>query len=236
MKKLPILAAVGLLAFWVGGAPGSGPAWAVENVLLDFVDIGDKDSEKGHGLVGWGPIEPDTHGGGWGELAAGGYPDLSSVDKKARVVWYSDFDGNMRGTWDGYGCTPDSPGDLNGPEALVSFSWKSGAAHALVIRALDGFGDDSFTVDVRGAGGEWINVYTWNDATAKAAGGAPTWWIPETWKIHRIDLTLYEGIGLGRGELEVLITSTAPAWIGWCPYGQLAVDRIELWGSGKPRD
>jgi hypothetical protein len=32
----------------------------------DYVDIGDPDSEAGHNLVGWGPIEPAASGGTYG--------------------------------------------------------------------------------------------------------------------------------------------------------------------------
>ena len=37
-------------------------------LLCDSVDIGDTVSEAGHNLVGWGPIEPATHGGSWGGI------------------------------------------------------------------------------------------------------------------------------------------------------------------------
>lgn len=36
--------------------------------LTDYVDIGDETSEAGHNLVGWGCIEPATHGGTWGGI------------------------------------------------------------------------------------------------------------------------------------------------------------------------
>lgn len=34
--------------------------------LLDSVNVGDPLGEVGHGLVGWGPVEPATSGGTWG--------------------------------------------------------------------------------------------------------------------------------------------------------------------------
>lgn len=46
-------------------------------LALYQVDIGDPSSEAGYNLVGWGPIEPDTHGGGWGGIAPG----------NCRVIW-----------------------------------------------------------------------------------------------------------------------------------------------------
>jgi len=38
------------------------------SVLCDSVDIGDTTSEAGHNLLGWGPIEPTTSGGGYGGI------------------------------------------------------------------------------------------------------------------------------------------------------------------------
>jgi len=37
-------------------------------LTLDYVDIGDPVSEAGHTMVGWGPIEPATSGGGYGGI------------------------------------------------------------------------------------------------------------------------------------------------------------------------
>lgn len=45
-------------------------------ILCDSVDIGLPSSEAGHNLLGWGPIEPMAHGGGYG-----GVPDC-------RVTWF----------------------------------------------------------------------------------------------------------------------------------------------------
>lgn len=36
--------------------------------LLDLVDVGDTDSEAGHALAGWGPVEPATSGGNYGGI------------------------------------------------------------------------------------------------------------------------------------------------------------------------
>lgn len=47
-------------------------------MLCDEVDIGDVTSESTHNPIGWGPIEPDTHGGNWGGIAPG----------TCRVVWF----------------------------------------------------------------------------------------------------------------------------------------------------
>jgi len=37
-------------------------------IVCDGVDIGKPDSETGHNLIGWGPIEPATSGGNWGGI------------------------------------------------------------------------------------------------------------------------------------------------------------------------
>jgi hypothetical protein len=40
----------------------------MDPILCDSVDIGNPTSEMGHNLVGWGPIEPATSGGGYGGI------------------------------------------------------------------------------------------------------------------------------------------------------------------------
>ncbi len=44
-------------------------------ITVDYVDIGDAASEAAHNMVGWGPMEPFTSGGGWGAEAT------------CRVIW-----------------------------------------------------------------------------------------------------------------------------------------------------
>lgn len=39
--------------------------------VIDEVDVGDPASETGHDLRSWGPMEPATHGEGWGGAASG---------------------------------------------------------------------------------------------------------------------------------------------------------------------
>lgn len=85
--------------------------------LIDRVDIGNPTSEIGYNLVGWGPIEPETHGGGWG----GG------------------DDGTIRTTW------APSIGD-DDPSASFTFITGDWFGTTLKLRVLDGFADDSFEV------------------------------------------------------------------------------------------
>lgn len=48
--------------------PFAATTWA-DCTTLDYVDLGDTDSEAGHAMVGWGPIEPATSGGNYGGIA-----------------------------------------------------------------------------------------------------------------------------------------------------------------------
>ena len=69
MKKLTILAIAALVLAMVL-VPAAYTAKPV-SIMLDRVNIGDITSETGHNLVGWGPIEPDEHGGFWGGIGRG---------------------------------------------------------------------------------------------------------------------------------------------------------------------
>jgi hypothetical protein len=116
----------------------------------DYVDIGNTTSEAGHNLQGWGPIEPDTSGGNWGQLASGGYPDYTSVDKKCR-------------------CTVNKSSECTNPDQFWgSFDLSTGTgmkATELWLRVLDGQGDDSFEVYVNS---NLVKTYA-------GQGGTETW-------------------------------------------------------------
>jgi hypothetical protein len=91
-------------------------------VDLDYVDIGELDSEVSHHLRGWGPIEPETSGG-----AFGGIDDC-------RVTW-----------------EPGAPDTLWGRAAVFMMKVPPGfVAKRLKLNVLDGLADDSFAVYVRG--------------------------------------------------------------------------------------
>jgi hypothetical protein len=99
----------------------------------DYVDIGDPDSEAGHNMVGWGPVEPEASGGNYGgidhcrvvyafgELPTENWATLeldfgpAALTRKCLIVrhldgqsgtdyWYVTVDGNYVGAHD------DSPG------------------------------------------------------------------------------------------------------------------------------
>ncbi len=63
MKRLALVLAVLATLLMLGSA-----VWAAENVLLDSVDIGKPGDVAGWSLVGWGPVEPATHGGNYGGI------------------------------------------------------------------------------------------------------------------------------------------------------------------------
>jgi len=52
-----------------------------EDTIIDEIDIGDPVSEANHDIAGWGPIEPETHGGTWGGIAE------DPEDQTCRVIW-----------------------------------------------------------------------------------------------------------------------------------------------------
>jgi hypothetical protein len=87
--------------------------------LIDGVNIGEPTSEAGHDLVGWGPIEPATHGGGWG----GG------------------DDGTIRTTW-----APSI--EDNDPSASLTFDSTDWFGTTLKLKVLDGMANDDFEVYV----------------------------------------------------------------------------------------
>jgi hypothetical protein len=138
MKKLAsiliavLLTAMGLLAAVAPAAADS---------LLDAVEVGTPSSESTHGIVeqptgDWGPIETATHGGSYGDIDNGGYPDYTSGDNACRCIWGYDED----------------PTGNTGQDATFTMSTGSGmTATRLVIRVLDGGSDDSFDLEVNGS-------------------------------------------------------------------------------------
>ncbi|RZN42783.1 MAG: DUF3344 domain-containing protein [Methanophagales archaeon ANME-1-THS] len=98
-------------------------AW-VQNLtaVVDSVNIGDPASEAAHTLYGFGPIEPLTHGGGWG----------GADDGNLRVIW-----------------TDDAPDD-GGRNARFILANPYLNAKVLQLRVLNGIANDDFTVSVNG--------------------------------------------------------------------------------------
>lgn len=136
MKKLATILIVVALAT-TGLVVAVAPAAA--DSLLDSVEVGTPSSESAHSIVeqptgDWGPIEPTTHGGSYGQIASGGSPDWTSGDNLCRTIW-----GFAEGT-------------TTGQDATFTMNTGSGmTATRLVIRVLDGGSDDSFDLDVNGS-------------------------------------------------------------------------------------
>lgn len=95
-------------------------AWADDEGLLDYVDIGDPTSEAGHRLKRWGPIEPATSGGIYGGI------------DDCRVTWEP---GGRDTKW------------ARSASFVMRVPTGFRATH-LVLKVLDGLADDSFIVRV----------------------------------------------------------------------------------------
>ncbi len=94
----------------------------------DYVDIGNPASEAGHALTGWGPIEPDTHGGGWGGIGS------ESPPGKCRTVWSPEEDDPVE-RW---------------ASLELDFGISDTETKCLTFRHLDGGSDDSFDLSIDG--------------------------------------------------------------------------------------
>jgi hypothetical protein len=134
--------------------------------LAELCDLGTPGGEAGFVLTDWGPVQPLTSGGNWGNLAA----DFQSYDKSCRTV----YTGN----------------DLT--SASIGFNIK---IYYLEIRHLDGLTNDSFDVYVDnvlwGSYADAGSTETWkitsfmgipgnqaggSTVTIVATGTVPAWW------------------------------------------------------------
>jgi len=94
----------------------------------DYVDVGNLASEAGHALVGWGPVEPDTHGGGWGGIGGETPPG------RCRTAW-----------------SPSEAAPVENWASLeLDFGVSATAPKCLRYRWLDGGSDDSHAVAIDG--------------------------------------------------------------------------------------
>ena len=207
MKKI-IWVAVALVAAMILSAT---PVMAAHNQLLCVVDIGDEASEGARDMDanGWGPIEPDTHGGNWGGIGID-EEENESIDRKCRVIWPA--------------------GEYENTSATITLDrcCKNGAVKTIVVRHLDGTADDSFTVEVKDNHGQWVKIGEYIDE--------PEANDEEEWHETRFELPNGRKLQLGRGlEVEIKLTATSttdPAWwSGFDTYGQVAFDWIKLEGN-----
>lgn len=173
-------------------------------VQLDFVNIGDPTSEAGHQITGWGPVEPKTNGGSWGDIANEKSPD-GNVDDTARVAWSASEDAD----------------DPISRSAFATFQIGEGQARRLRLRILDGFADDSFMVYVKGRGGDWVPVYIFRSEPKRL----------EVWRTHDVDLYQFRNyVPLTGYPLVVRVQATGAAWSMKPILGQLAVNWIQVVG------
>ena len=93
-----------------------------------FIDIGNPASEAGHAMIGWGPVEPDSHIGGWGAIAGEDPPG------RCRTIW-----------------SPAEAAPVENWASLeLDFGVSDTAPKCLRFRYLDGGSDDSFEVAIDG--------------------------------------------------------------------------------------
>lgn len=107
-------------------------------------------------------------------------------------------------------------------DAKVLLEPGKGAVKSLVIRHLDGLADDSFAIYVQRPNGSWLHVGSYADQYSS-----------ENWLETTFDLSGY-GFGRGRKEIGLKLESTGEAWSGFETWGQLCIDWLEVYGSGKP--
>lgn len=180
---------------------------------IDFFQVGDSASESAHTAAGWGVLEPDTHGGNWGNLV--GLLD-PLTDHKTRVVWSGD--------------EPDHFAE-RGAEFTMTIAKKCNApfpcnrqflkASKLKLKYLDGIANDDFIVLWKNPKANWevIDIVVANPS------------VDEQWLTREIDLVskipAQERIGGGK-QLTFKIVATGNAWDLKSTYGQVAFDYIWL--------
>jgi hypothetical protein len=183
MKLIGVFVVLGVLVMAV-------PAWAGPTLL---VELGTPASESLYGVnTTTNPLHPADPPPGWPDwgsyvTSGGGYgnitTDPASYDKKCRMVW-----GGAGGTYDKYNYA-----EITFPVPVAS----------VIIRNLDGQGDDSFDVHVDGN--------FWGHYAAPQHAG-------EVWVLTPFS---------GTPGTTLRITSTADPWGGFLTWGQLAIDRVE---------
>jgi hypothetical protein len=131
---------------------------------------------------------------------------------------YGSYVANCR---DGDGCLVSDP-TTTGDSAEYTFTWEKGSAHYIVIKHLDGFADDSFTVEALHANGAWILLGSYSDQHSTEN------WVETSFSLSSL-------VAKGGGTLTIRITLTGPHWSGYSTWGQLAIDYMELYGNGQPR-
>jgi len=192
-------------------------------------------------LTGWGPQEPLTHAGSWGGLASGGEGEGTSQDRAARVIWFGDYDGDLD-------CEDVDPDPRSG-ELVVPLPPATTPTRVL-IRHLDGFADDSFEVygsapcqDVEVLLGTYVDqsdTETWvvSELEIPACSNTGPYPVKGTPCFHDSWRSLGSGsIGGGSGgstSYTLRFEALGAEWGGFCPFGQVAFDWIQIRGLPNP--
>jgi len=200
---LPIVLALCVFLVW-GVTPPYG--------TLDFFQVGDALSETQHQALGWGFLEPDTHGGNWGGLATTLDP-LS--DKKTRVIWANGSADSFEERSATFVMTVPKK-----CEPLICNRQRL-RAEKLTLRYLDGQANDDFIVLWKNPKGNWelIDVVVTDPSTSEQ-------WV--TREINLVDkIPAQYRIG-GNKQLMFKLVATGNAWSLFGTYGQVAFDYIML--------
>ena len=128
---------------------------------------------------------------------------------------------NSGGTWGGIDDARATWVKGDGRGASFTMNAGTGTQHELVLRVLDGQADDSFMVFVNGN-----PVYQYTAKNSPKPGDGNYFGDPsgseELWRDHRIYVS-------GTGTLTISVAAMGDAWSGFDTYGQLGVDRADLY-------
>ncbi len=157
----------------------------------------------GEGVDALGPTESTHDLQGWGPPVPppGSYGSIG--DYNCRTSWYDNQGDN----------DPGNPGSDNRAASFTLSVPYGSEPTRLRLRILDGLTDDSFEACVNVNGGLY---YTYIDVHST-----------ETWIWHEIDLSSVDVTG----AITITLHPTGNAWSNWGTYGQLAVDRAELYAE-----
>jgi len=188
-------------------------AWVWEN---EVINIGDPVSEIGHNLQGWGPIEPDTHGGLWGKSPTG-----SNCCPGGTINHPVAWDGSTRVI------STSTTGDSATIEVKLGWGnfYRSQRIEFMALKGISG--DDSFDVYL---GGELVYSFA-DDGERVDDIYCPENWVKHKFTVGSIGIPVrWEGRNLPGYEnyaiVELEFVSTAPHWAYYDTYGQVAISEI----------
>ncbi len=213
MRKIFLVLPI-LLALFVLVVLASDPLYG----RTDFFQVGDNLSETEHNASGFGPVEPTTHGGGWGNIDT--VPDpLGYSDKLTRVIWNGTASLKEDDSFENRGAQFTMTVAKKCPPLVCNRQWLR--ASRLKLRYLDGQANDDFIVLWKNPKGNWelLDVVVTDPSTV------------EYWRVHDINLVdkipAQYRIGGGK-QLTFKVVATGNSWSLFDTYGQVAFDYIWL--------